>query len=119
MIEKGELFESTMYAGHGFGSKKSDVDTLLKKGKTVLAIMDICGAMALKTNYKDVVTIYIKRERRDLLTSILEKNSTNEDKVNRIISIENEKRNEEICDFVVENKGDCDETADKIINLLF
>lgn len=119
MIEKGELFESTMYAGHGFGSKKSDVDKIIGEKKIVLAIMDICGAMALKTNYKDVVTVYIKRERRDLLTSILEKNSTNEDKVNRIISIENEKRNEEICDYVVENKGDYDEVSSKIIELLF
>ena len=119
MMESGQLIESTMYAGHGFGSKKSDVDEILRSGKTVLAIMDICGAMALKTHYKDVVTVYVKRDKRELLTSILEKNSTNEDKVNRIISIDDERRNEEICDYVVENLGDYDAIVDKVIDLLF
>ena len=119
MLENNELFESSMYAGHGFGSKKSDVDVLLCDGKTVLTIMDICGAMSLKTHYKNVVTVYIKRDKRDLLASILEKNSSNEDKVNRIISIDDERRNEEICDFVVENNGDHNASADKIIELLF
>jgi guanylate kinase len=98
MVDSNELFQSTMYAGHGFGSKKSDVDKIIADGKIVLTIMDICGAMSLKTHYKDVVTVYIKRDKRDLLTSILEKNSTNEDKVNRIISIDDERRNEEMCD---------------------
>ena len=119
MVDSNELFQSTMYAGHGFGSKKSDVDKIIESGKTVLTIMDICGAMSLKTNYKDVVTVYIKRDKRELLESILEKNSTNEDKVNRIISIDDERRNEEICDFVVENNGNIEEIANKIIELLF
>ena len=119
MMEKGVFFESTMYAGHGFGSKRSDVDNLIGEGKTVLTIMDICGAMSLKTHYKDVVTVYIKRDKRELLKSILEKNSTNEDKVNRIISIDDERRNEEICDIVVENNGDVDEVVNKILEQLF
>ena len=119
MVDNKELFESTMYAGHGFGSKKKDVDEIISNGKTVLTIMDICGAMSLKTHYKDVVTVYIKRDKRDLIETILEKNSTNEDKVNRIISIDDERRNEEICDYVVENNGDYDTIADDIIKMLF
>lgn len=117
MMDRGELFESTMYAGHGFGSRKEDVERILAKGKNVLATMDICGAMSLKTNFKNVVTIYIKRDKISLLRSILNKNSSNEDKVNRIISIDAEKRNEEICDYVVPNTG-YDETADAILEIL-
>lgn len=119
MVDNNELFQSTMYAGHGFGSKKSDVDALIGEGKTVLTIMDICGAMSLKTHYKDVVTVYVKRDKRELIKSILEKDSTNEDKINRIISIDDERRNEEICDYVVDNNGDYDEISDKILELLF
>ena len=102
LVASGELFESTMYAGHGYGSKKSDVDDILSRGKNVIASMDICGAMSLKTNYPNVVTIYIKKDRKELLSSILKKKCSDEDKVNRIISIEDEKRNEDICDYVVE-----------------
>ena len=117
MMDSGDLFESTMYAGHGFGSKKDDVEAIIADGKIVLAAMDICGAMSLKTNFNNVVTVYIKRDKHTLLTSILKKNSTIEDKVNRIISIDDEQNNEDICDHVVPNTG-YDETAEAIIKLL-
>lgn len=102
MRESGEMFQSTMYAGHGYGSCKSDIEKILSQGKHVMTTMDICGAMSLKTNFKNVVTIYIKREKKALLSSILRKNSTIQDKVNRIIGIDAEKKNSEICDYLVE-----------------
>ncbi len=117
MMEQGSFFESTMYAGHGFGSRKEEVDAIIADGNIVLAAVDICGAMSLKTNYKDVVTIYMKRDKKALLKSILDKNSSNEDKVNRIVSIDDEKRNEEICDYVVDSE-DCEEAAERILSLL-
>ena len=114
MMESGDLFESTMYAGHGYGSKRSDVENILSKGKIVLAAMDICGAMSLKTNFDNVLTVYVKRDKKALLSSILEKNCSNDDKVNRIISVDDERRNEEICDFVVDNH-DADAAAEYIL----
>lgn len=117
MLEAGHFFESTMYASHGYGSRKEEVNRILENRKIVLATMDICGAMALKTHYSKVLTVYIKRDRRALLSAILDKNSSNEDKVNRIIAIDQEKRNAEICDQVVENIG-YEETADAILSLL-
>lgn len=101
MCESGEMFESTMYAGHGYGSKKADVERILRSGRHVLTTMDICGAMSLKTNFSNVITIYIKRDKRALLASILKKNSSIEDKVNRLIAVETERQNQEICDYVV------------------
>ena len=117
MLENGEFFESTMYAGHGFGSRREDVDKILASGKIVLATMDICGAMALKTNYSGVTTLYIKQHKRDLLTSILQKNCSDEDKVTRIIAIDDEKRNKQLCDHIVYHQG-INETADAILTLL-
>ena len=102
MCDSGEMFQSTMYAGHGYGSRKADVDEILARGKKVLTTMDIGGAMALKTYFKNVTTIYIKREKKALMGSILRKNSSIEDKVDRLIAIEAELRNAEICDYVVE-----------------
>ena len=79
-----------------------DIEKILKSGKHVMTTMDICGAMSLKTNFKNVITIYIKREKKALLNSILRKNSTIKDKINRIIGIDAEKQNSEICDYIVE-----------------
>lgn len=102
MCERGEVFESTMYAGHGYGSRKADVERILAAGKRVLTTMDICGAMALKTHFKNVVAIYIKRDKKALMKNILRKNSSIDDKVNRLSAIEYEEQNAELCDYVVD-----------------
>ena len=101
MYENGEFFESTTYSHHFYGSRKSDVEEILSSGKHVLTVMDICGAMALKTHFPNVITIYTKRDKKDLLTSIVERDMPTEDKVNRLLAVEGEKQNAEICDYVV------------------
>ena len=101
MCESGEMFQSTMYAGHGYGSRRTDVDAILAEGKRVLTTMDICGAMSLKTHYRKVTTVYIKRDKRALMANILRKNSSIEDKVNRLSAIDYEEKNAELCDYVV------------------
>ena len=101
MCDSGEMFQSTMYAGHGYGSRKTDVEAILSRGKKVLTTMDICGAMALKTYFKNVVTVYIKRDKKKLMASILRKNSSIEDKVNRLSAIDYEEQNAQLCDYVV------------------
>ena len=102
MCDSGELLQSTMYAGHGYVSRKGDVEQILARDKRVLTTMDICGAMSLKTYFKNVVTIYIKRDKKKLMASILKKNSSVEDKVNRLMAIDYEQQNAELCDYVVE-----------------
>ena len=101
MCDSGQLLQSTMYAGHGYGSRKEDVEKILSQGKRVLTTMDICGAMALKTYFPNVTTIYIKREKRDLMANILNKKCSTQDKVNRLLAIEYEQQNAEICDYVI------------------
>ena len=117
MCDSGEMFQSTMYAGHGYGSRRQDVQKILDSGKHVLTTMDICGAMSLKTYFKNVITIYIKREKKALMTSILRKNSSIEDKVNRLIAIESEKQNAEICDYLVQFDT-YDDAAAQILEIL-
>ncbi len=117
MCDSGEMFQSTMYFGHGYGSKKEDVQKILSENKKVLATMDICGAMSLKTHFKNVTTIYIKREKKDLMKNILRKNSSIDDKVNRLCSIEYEEKNAEICDYVVSFQ-DYDEALEKLCDIL-
>ena len=117
MCDSGEMFQSTMYAGHGYGSKKTDVEAILKSGRHVLTTMDICGAMSLKTYFKNVTTIYIKREKRALMANILKKNSSIDDKVNRLTAIEFEEQNAQICDYVVDFDN-YDEAVAKLCDIL-
>lgn len=114
MLDAGQMFESTTYAGHYFGSRKQDVEEVLSRGKHVLTVMDICGAMALKTHFSNVIMVYIKRNKRALLTDILNKPVDVEEKVNRLMAIESEARNAEICDYVV-NVDQYEPAADQIL----
>lgn len=101
MCEGGEMLQSTMYAGHGYGSKKEDIQKILAGGKRVLTTMDICGAMSLKTQFKKVTTIYLKRDKKSLMTNIIKKNSSVEDKVNRLTALEYVDKNAALCDYVI------------------
>ena len=118
MCEKGELFESTMYAGHCYGSRKKDVEDILSEGKHVLTVMDICGAMSLKTHFPNVTTIYIKRDKRTLLKDLLNKQLSVDEKVSRLIALESEVKNAEICDYTVPVET-YDHAAKEIITGLF
>lgn len=71
----------------------------------------------MKTNFKNVITIYIKKDKKTLIENILNDDSTNADKANRIISIDDEKNNEEICDYVIDN-NDMATALNEIIKLL-
>ena len=117
MSESGQMFESTTYANHSYGSKKTDVEEILASGKHVLTVMDICGAMAMKTHFDHVITIYIKREKKKLMSAILRKNSSIEDKVNRLLPIEAETKNAHICDYIVRIES-CQQTVEQICKRL-
>ena len=52
-------------------------------------------------------------------SNILDKKCTKEDKVNRLISIDDEKQNEEICDYVVKvTNRDYEASVKEIIDIL-
>jgi guanylate kinase len=118
MCDSGELLQSTMYAGHGYGSRKGDVEKILAEGKRVFATMDICGAMSLKTYYPNVTTIYLKREKKALMRNILRKNASDENKINRLCAIEYEEQNAELCDYVLHFDGTYEEALVRLCELL-
>ena len=101
MRDGGEIFESTMYAGHNYGSRKEDIEQILARGHHVLTVMDICGAMVLKTHFPNVTTVYIKQEKQALLRNLLTKPLSLDEKVSRIMALEAEEKNADICDYTV------------------
>jgi guanylate kinase len=117
MQECGEIFESTTYAHQCYGSRKADVEQILAQGGHVLTVMDICGAMSLKTHFSNVVTVYVKRDKKDLLADVLEKQMPTAEKVNRLLAIDGETRNAQICDYVVQFTDE-DQASEEILRSL-
>ncbi|MBE6628966.1 MAG: hypothetical protein E7629_08575, partial [Ruminococcaceae bacterium] len=117
MCDSGELLSATTYAGNCHGTKRSDIEATFSRGKRVVTTMDICGAMSLKTYYKNVTTIYIKRDRKSLMASILRKDSSIEDKVNRLCAIDYEEQNASLCDYII-SFDDYDDALEQLTEVL-
>lgn len=118
LCKNGEIFESTVYSGHNYGSSTKEIKRILKTGKNVVIPVDISGAIALKANFKNVTTIFVSREKRQTVEAILNRDCSNADKANRIMSIEAEMKNAEICDFVLNNDRELEEVVQELIDVL-
>lgn len=114
----GEIFESTIYSGNQYGSSKSEVDAILAKGKNVILPLDMCGAIGMKASFENSTIIYVDRHKRDILTSLLSRNSSIEDKVNRIISMPAEEKNAELCDYIITNNGTVEEAIAELMEII-
>ena len=118
MKSNGDFLETTMYAGNGYGMERKNVDTLLSSGKNVLVPLDMCGAMAFKHAYgSKCIVCFVKRGKAAIIKAILDRNISNEDKYNRIISLEDEFKNEHLCDITIQNAGTLEDTINQIMRI--
>ena len=114
-FSKQNFFEKTRYAGIQYGTKKEDIQAVLDRGHFAVMPLDMCGAIAMKRHFPTAI-IYVNKDKEALIKDILEEDYTTEEKTLRLLSIDAEKRNREICDYVVDNtKGDGAEILKKMI----
>ena len=98
-----------------YGTKKEDIQDVLDRGHFAVMPLDMCGAIAMKRNFPTAI-IYINKDKEELIRDIVESDYTTEEKTLRLLSIDAEKRNREICDYVIDNaKGDGGEQIMKLI----
>ena len=97
-----QFFEQTMYAGIKYGTKKEDIEAVLSGGQYAVMPLDMCGAIAMKRHFPTAI-IYVARDKECLIKDILQENYDLEETTLRILSIDAEKRNREICDYVLDN----------------
>ena len=112
---KEHFFEKTQYAGVYYGTKKEDIQEVLDNGKYAIMALDMCGAIAMKRSFPTAI-IYISRDKEDLVRDIIENDYSTEEKTMRILSIDAEKKNREICDFVIDNTKH--DGATKVLDLI-
>lgn len=110
-----KFFEQTMYAGVKYGTKKEDIEVVLEDGKYAVMALDMCGAIAMKRHFPTAI-IYVARDKECLIKEILQEDYDLEEKTLRILSIDAEKRNREICDYILDNKDE--NGASRLLELL-
>lgn len=121
-MKEAQMFaETTVYAGNYYGAELTSINQILKKGKHCVIPIDISGAMALKMQYMTCV-IYVKRNRPELIDTLIQRvldgKSTKEDVTQRIVSLNDEKRNEEICDYTLNNTGTIEEAVQYLFDVM-
>lgn len=109
------LVETTSYAGDSYGTTRVEIEKVLSDGKSIVIPLDICGANALRRVYGNKVsTVFISRDKEALVSNILKKNITDECKVCRILALDAEIRNAELCDVITDVDMSAKEIADMI-----
>jgi len=110
------FFEKTRYAGIQYGTKKEDIQAVLDEGKFAVMPLDMCGAIAMKRHFPTAI-IYINKDKECLIRDIIEEDYTTEEKTLRLLSIDAEKRNRAICDYVIDNTNQ--DGVESILNIIY
>lgn len=114
-FDRQKFFEKTMYAGVKYGTKKEDIQQVLDAGQFAVMPLDMCGAIAMKRHFPTAI-IYVAKDKESLIRDIIEEDFPVEEKTLRILAIDAEKRNREICDHIVDNTED--DGAAQILRLI-
>ena len=114
-FEKQNFFERTRYAGVKYGTKMEDIQEVLDRGEYAVMPLDMCGAIAMKRHFPTVI-VFVDQDKEYLIRNIIEEDFSAEEKTLRILSIDAEKRNREICDVVIDHRNQ--EGAEHLLRLL-
>ncbi len=101
--EAGKFLETTVYSGHYFGTEAASIDSIVGAGEIAVIPIDICGALTLKNRYRSrAMLVFMHRSRYGVIRDIVSREMSPEDKTCRILSLDDEYRNEELCDVTVD-----------------
>ena len=114
-FEREDFFEKTQYAGVKYGNKKEEIQSVLDEWKCAVMALDMCGAVAMKRHFPTAI-IFIDKDKEELIHNVVEDDFSAEEKTLRILSIDAEKRNRPICDYVIDNRNG--DAAVQIMNLI-
>lgn len=78
-IAAGEFLEWAQVHGHKYGTPKSEVDTRLASGQSVILEIDVQGALIVKQRYPKAVLIFIEPPSLDVLEKRLRDRKTEDE----------------------------------------
>jgi guanylate kinase len=111
-IEAGAFLETTVYSGHHFGTTAVELDRIVERGGIAVIPIDICGALTLKNRYRSRANlVFVRRRRENVILDIVSRELSPKDQTCRILSLDDEYRNEELCDLTVHTDKGVEEAA--------
>lgn len=121
-IKNDEFYEWAVVHGDiYFGTLKSELERIFKKGKTPILVIDVQGALNVKNIHEDVLTVFIMPEEISIIEKRLRARGhhSEEDLKNRLESASKEINLSKEYDYIVENKhGEVEKTVEKILQTI-
>ncbi|MEE0967844.1 MAG: hypothetical protein U0M06_00530 [Clostridia bacterium] len=98
--DAGNFIETTVYSKYYFGTSDKEISPIVERGHIAVIPIDICGALTVKNLYRHrALLVFTNREKDDVVLDILRRKIPDDDKMRRILSLDFEYRNAEICDL--------------------
>lgn len=117
-MKADSYIETTVYSGYHFGTSEKDISPIVERGHVAVIPIDICGAITLKNLYRQrAMLVFTRKDRSDVIKSIISRDIDLDDKTRRIMSLDFEYRNSEVCDVEVD-AGDVDAAISTIVGLV-
>ena len=115
----GAFIETTVYSKYYFGTSDDEIRPIVDGGECAVIPIDICGALTIKNLYRSrAMLVFLQREREAVLLDILGRDISDEDKARRIMSLDFEYRNAEVCDVELTVREDVEQNAREICEMV-
>lgn len=116
---EGQYLETTVYSKYHFATSSNQVAPIVNRGNYAVIPIDICGAITIRNAYRGrTMMVFLDREKSDVVKNIIARDSDNDDKARRIMALDFEYRNAEICDIVLPVEDDAHAAAEKLIDII-
>ncbi|MCQ2538092.1 MAG: hypothetical protein MJ124_06820 [Lachnospiraceae bacterium] len=117
--DDGKFLETTVYSRYHFGTAKNQVDPIVNNGGYAVIPIDICGALTIRNAYRtQTLLVFVNREKSEVIKNIIGRKSSDDDKVRRIMSLDFEYRNNDICDVELQVDNDAKKAAETLIDIV-
>ncbi len=117
--DAGHYIETTVYSKYYFGTSPEDISPIVDRGHIAVLPIDICGAVTMKNIYRHrALLVFTNRDKSDVVLDIVGRDIPDDDKMRRILSLDFEYRNAEICDLELNVSGGPARAAQEIIDYI-
>ena len=118
-LDNGFFLEHSRYAGNYYGTSYDAIESIISNGAHALLVVDVNGAKAIKEAYPDnSISVFINRNEKDIVASILARDVPDEDKINRIVQLSKDFEAIKYCQYSIDNNGPIDETVESLKKLV-
>lgn len=110
--DSGKFIETTVYSKYYFGTSDDEIAPIVERGNIAVIPIDICGALTVKNLYRNrAMLVFTNRQKSAVLLDIISRETTPEDKMRRIMSLDFEYHNAEVCDVELPVGGSAADAA--------